>query len=544
MPRIVRRQTTYQRLTSLLNPFDFILQLATDYEAFDWDSVQATWGTPIGILLNVFCLVARGQAEKFRKAGSDDVFRRSSSSHSGIANGIAYFLGAISWGLAIFSIVNAVYCFGRKKRYRMFEQNIEVEPQTPNARRVPVDSSPTASSPMRILSSITEVLRNDAASRAHPDETRDVWEISVWDPSPLSLHLFALFSPVHVAIYFLSLPLASPVSSSLHETNSSPAAIYFTVILTQFLLSLQILFMKSAFTIQSRDQKVINSQVMQEYNQKYVHPRLNVIKRDVAVQCDGVVGSLGSIQDQVLVYTPQFNRTGFKTHPNPHYEDLTLPHGTPTAGSRGLQTRRLSTWADVSANDQVPLQKIRQPVFDRITNGASSSGRRSLGTSTSTGTSTYGAGVDENGFSRRNRLQELENGYDSMSATSSRYGSIEPSSSRYGSVEPSASSRIGQSSLEPTRRLVREEIVDPRSPRASEGSYDPTVGRRLLGHEGAFQPPQRLGTEGLVDWSRQNSRGLSPSKGTPLKRGSTVRGSSYAESLGAPLGTPRRGRQF
>lgn len=161
MPRIVRRQTTYQRLTSLLNPLDFILQLATDYEAFDWDSVQATWGTPIGILLNVFCLVARGQAEKFRKAGSDDVFRRSSSSHSGIANGIAYFvcdtspeigdiaacerldgrsfeqvgllffdlglqLGAMSWGLAIFSIVNAVYCFGRKKRYRMFEQNIEV----------------------------------------------------------------------------------------------------------------------------------------------------------------------------------------------------------------------------------------------------------------------------------------------------------------------------------------------------------------------------------------------------------------------------------
>ena len=161
MPRVIRRQSIYQRISSFLNPLDHLLRLATDYEAFDWDNWQSTWGTPLGIVLNLCCMIARGQADKFRRADVDDVFRRTSRSSSSMAAGLSYFvcnetmsagdvlacrplgfpdddgpcsffafvggqLWIASWALAAFSVGNAVYCFTRKRRYRMFEQNIEV----------------------------------------------------------------------------------------------------------------------------------------------------------------------------------------------------------------------------------------------------------------------------------------------------------------------------------------------------------------------------------------------------------------------------------
>jgi hypothetical protein len=163
MPRIVRRQSTYQRVTSSLNPLDHLLRLATDYEAFDWDNWQNTWGTPLGILLNMFCMIARGQADKYRRVGVDDVFQRPSGQGPSVATGLSYFvcdtvvartptqamacaplrmtgvnglglfigeeqLWAASWALAAVSVGNAIYCFSRKKQYRLFESNIEVTP--------------------------------------------------------------------------------------------------------------------------------------------------------------------------------------------------------------------------------------------------------------------------------------------------------------------------------------------------------------------------------------------------------------------------------
>lgn len=333
-----------------------------------------------------------------------------------------------------------------------------------------MDSSPIANSPLRLLGSMIEPFRSDAASRAHPDETKDVWEIGVWDPTPLSLHLFALFSPVHVAIYFLSLPLASsqmPNSPIIgYENSTSPAAVYFTVIMSEILLSLQIIFIKSSFIQQQQDHKVIGSQVMHEYDQKYVHPRLNVIKRDVAIQCDGF-GEL----DTVYTYTPQFNRAGFRTYPNPNYTNLTTknqPPPPPPPQNVSKSVSRYDSWSSTPSGSRsstpLPLQKIRQPQFDRVNGGGSG-------------------------------------------ANSAR------------------------------RAIPSNTLFDEGSTRSR--------GRRISDHTGYDQPARRMGTEGLVDWSLQNSRGLSPSKAsTPIKKGSSIRGSSYTESLGASVGTPVRRRQF
>ena len=92
------------------------------------------------------------------------------------------------------------------RHYRLFEANIERKPETPSAKRVKVQSDPTTSSPLRLLSSIMPT--ETAESRAHADKKNDVWELSVWDPLPVCLRLFCLFSPGHVLVYMLFLPVA------------------------------------------------------------------------------------------------------------------------------------------------------------------------------------------------------------------------------------------------------------------------------------------------------------------------------------------------
>jgi hypothetical protein len=277
-----------------------------------------------------------------------------------------------------------------------------------------------------------------------------VWEVSVWDPSQISLHLLAIFSPVHVAIYFLSLPIASDLLVTGYGHSTSPAAVYFTVVLTQLLLSIQIITLKSWFLQQQYDHRLIHKEVLHEYDQKYVHPRLNVIKRDVAVQCGGDELE----QNDVQAYTPQFNRAGFRTFANPNYRDLTVMNPNPAQQQQQRFAKSQTYYPRTPYASPAP-----GPSAMRFSEGRST-GKHSVATSTS-----------EAEFPSK--------------AYSNRRGTF-------------------------------------------AGEY-PVYDQPLR---------PRMGTEALVDWSRANSRSLSPSKArTPLK-GSTIRGSSYAESLGTQLGTP------
>lgn len=72
--------------------------------------------------------------------------------------------------LTLSCLVNALYTFFRKRHYRMFEQPVDLPPETPSAHRVRVDSSPASLSPLRYVQS---VISNVAASRAYPDAERE-----------------------------------------------------------------------------------------------------------------------------------------------------------------------------------------------------------------------------------------------------------------------------------------------------------------------------------------------------------------------------------
>lgn len=254
-----------------------------------------------------------------------------------------------------FSTWNIVYTFWRSRAYRLFEANVEQAPETPSAHRVRVQSSPVSSSPLRLL---TSILSESAESRAHPDKTRDVWELRLWDPLPASLQLVCLFSPLHVLIYMLSLPLP--------PLDPRPSVTVFKCIVEQVALSGLLLFLESKFSQQNKDSALIQKWVMREYDIKYVHPLLHPLVRDAGTQCGE--DDAGHDLDFVEIGTPTtLISRGFQTHPNgnyvKHFDPDNLgqtPHSrssTPTVFTPKTRPKPSELFAPVQRSRPSPLRQ-------------------------------------------------------------------------------------------------------------------------------------------------------------------------------------------
>lgn len=269
--------------------------------------------------------------------------------------------------LTLISLVNALYTFFRKKHYRLFESSVDVVPSTPSAKRVRVDSSPVSSSPLRFLSNLLGT--ETAQSRAHPDAVRDVWEISVWDPLPVSLRLFCYFSPGHVFIYWLFLPTS--------QSDPRPSVTIVKTILLVLLATLQLSLLQSNYSTQIKDTAYISKEVLHEYDTKFVRPRTQPLYRDVGTQFteQASYSATRDVQyNTVDTYTPMFviNR-GFKTNANPSYSQHTDPDGV--AQESNLR-QRLSTpdFRSPAPRSEMgsamrPLASIRQPNFRPTSSG-------------------------------------------------------------------------------------------------------------------------------------------------------------------------------
>lgn len=271
-----------------------------------------------------------------------------------------------------FSVANALYTFTRKRHYRLFESSVETPQSTPSARRVRVDSSPISSSPLRFLSSI--IGDTSVESRIHPDPTRDVWELAVWDPIPICLRIFCFFSPGHVLVYWLFLPTLT--------SDARPSMTIFTTVLLQLLMSSQLFLLQSKFSQQEKDSAIIHKEVMSEYDIKYVHPRLNPLVRDVATQYSGPVWETKEEEEgDVDTYNPTvIIKRGFQTRPNPNYAKHIDPDNLSGISSRGsspapgLSAYTPSAYTNKELTPFTTRTTMRQPQFRTTNPGAVTTG--------------------------------------------------------------------------------------------------------------------------------------------------------------------------
>jgi hypothetical protein len=346
MPRLVRRAPLSERIKAYLDPSDWLIWISEELNSSDWEDFASQYALYIGFSANIAFVIAQANSGASSSYDSDNVFKEVSGPgwFKWFANLLVLILGSAAFG-------NAWLVWGKRRYYRLFEQDVEVVPQTPSAQRVRVDSSPSGASPLGYIKKV--VSRHSAAARAHPDAQRDVWEIAVWDPNPLCLELFCLFSPLHVLLYYLNLPVA-PLDP--RPSVKVTATIFFGAI-----LSLQLWWLKSSFTQQTKDNAIISRQVLHEYDNKFVHPALQKPCRDVGIQTisrkrnrDSSVGVKGNSDDlasEVVTYTPTtiINRT-FRTKPNANYASQYDPDNigtsiarTPSHGRPSYSTTSTST---------------------------------------------------------------------------------------------------------------------------------------------------------------------------------------------------------
>ncbi|KAF9632448.1 hypothetical protein BFW01_g3310 [Lasiodiplodia theobromae] len=379
MPPLIRRRPLSERIQAYLDPYDWLLWLSEELNSNDLDEALKDWAWPIGIAVNVVFMIARANSGTGASTGSEDVF---GDFDSGAGTGwLRWLCSFVVHLLSLLSIVNAVYTFRRKRHYRLFENPVERTPTTPSARRVRVDSSPIASSPLRFLSNI--ITSTSAEARAHPDAARDVWEISVWDPTPTCLRLFCLFSPGHVLVYWLFLPLAS--------LDPRPSVTVVTTMVLGVLMTTQLHLFQSFFSQQTKDAALIHREVLHEYDTKFVHPNLNKPVRNVGTQTPDEE-SKAKVTREVDTYTPTtvINR-GFRTNPNPAYSAQYDPDNNLHSEQRASRSTMPNPFITPRvASAQGPTGSIRgspgghrastmrQPVF-RATSDASTGDGGSLG---------------------------------------------------------------------------------------------------------------------------------------------------------------------
>ncbi|KAI9651165.1 hypothetical protein NHQ30_001202 [Ciborinia camelliae] len=361
MPRLVRRRPLHQRITDWFNIHDWLLWISEEIETRDLEST--TYANPLGFAFHFLLLIARANSGSEGHGDVDDVFGDLPAG----SGWVGYLSTLVVYLLTALSILNAVSTFSRKRHYRLFESSIEATPSTPSAHRVRVDSSPVSSSPLRFFSSILG--DKNAQSRAHPDPTRDVWEIAVWDPIPVCLRLFCLFSPGHVLVYWLFLPVLS--------SDSRPSVTVFTTLVLEVLITGQLLFLQTNFSQQEKDTSIIQKEVMNEYDIKFVHPRLNPVMRDVGTQFSGPGARVKTgREEEIEIYTPNvILKKGFRTNPNPNY----VKHVDPDSfSSRKPVSRQIFSPAPSfisasfnnprdSPNRWIPNTTMRQPQFRQTT---------------------------------------------------------------------------------------------------------------------------------------------------------------------------------
>ncbi|KAF8964693.1 hypothetical protein BDZ97DRAFT_1939044 [Flammula alnicola] len=101
---------------------------------------------------------------------------------------------------------------------------------------------------------------------APKEKTSRVLELDTWDPNEMELELFSIYSPAHALLW-----LAMGSSNWLFS------------LMIMGVVGVQLNALTHSYTQLLKDKQIISSETMKEYNDVFVNPRINPIRRDVAV---------------------------------------------------------------------------------------------------------------------------------------------------------------------------------------------------------------------------------------------------------------------
>ncbi|KAJ1737491.1 hypothetical protein LPJ72_000462 [Coemansia sp. Benny D160-2] len=264
-------------------PRDWFLSLSEDYELVDWNRVSEATSWPCALGLNVlFILVTVARQLSSRSSDMDvivdadrggyrankaggtwgDVDGHESAMY-GESRGSLWssFLYLLHVFLVLASIGNAWILFSSRRTYQLRPKDETTVELTPSCRRVtlgtrrPQWAESLWGRPLWMLWKWIAQLDDQIQG--------EIWELSLWEPPVFSRNLFCWYSPVQILImsfmdgsnWYYILPLAAAAGA-------------------------QSSFLVRQFSVLVKDKQILFGEVYNEYNEKFVHPRVFAPKKD------------------------------------------------------------------------------------------------------------------------------------------------------------------------------------------------------------------------------------------------------------------------
>jgi len=169
------------------------------------------------------------------------------------------------------TVLNSIYLFSRTRTY-----DLNLQPSTlvnsPNAKFVATvtDPPPPPSLPVRLWKAFVTfwrfLLNISATTAKNTPKISRVQQLEIWNPADFEKELFLIYSPANFLMWTV--------------TNGSN---WIWMLMLMPLVWVQVSTLNNAFQMLVKDKEIIAAEVMHEYDEKFVIPRINPIRRDAAV---------------------------------------------------------------------------------------------------------------------------------------------------------------------------------------------------------------------------------------------------------------------
>lgn len=343
----IRRQSLVSQIQSF--PFDLYLYIHELHASIDWDEYNYIIALPLGIIfITIFSIIQSilNYYHYINKRSQNILFDSDYIHYENLKNDIIYnsgklqqlqksansigdteivdtpFTTTILWGLKLFNwfiifigLFNSIKLFTKRKSYGLLYCKLK-----PKSKNVFKSSIERLSYIIEILAFLLKFFQNEQPEEEEEEEPEnsfnessiimdstneliddnEIWHLNVWNPSKFSLYLFIGLNPINLYIVYY---LIGDNNDNTFTGDSSysityPSYFYLNVIILICLIMIICYKLVENFLQLINDKQILYQEMFQEYNKKFVNPKVNQLKKDAMIDATMGPHYLISLNDE------------------------------------------------------------------------------------------------------------------------------------------------------------------------------------------------------------------------------------------------------
>ncbi|KAI0062258.1 hypothetical protein BV25DRAFT_1885488 [Artomyces pyxidatus] len=265
--RAVRKRSMYEKITAFPSRVAFEISIFPHNVPLPAPKTSAWLIGGIMHLIHFYVRISQLREVPDSDLGWEDMYRED--------NNLSWFDWTVptSFLLILAASLNALFLFTHTKLYHLHSQPDPVA--SPHARFVAAPADPPTLG-QRVRAHLWHAfvafwkfllgIATSAPSGGGAQSARRVQELEVWTPGEGELMLFCVYSPMHALLW----PLWN-------------AGNWIMMAAVMVGVGVQLRVLTKTYDALLKDKAIIAAEVMHEYDQKFVYPRVNPIRRDACV---------------------------------------------------------------------------------------------------------------------------------------------------------------------------------------------------------------------------------------------------------------------